>query len=241
MAWRRFHKKGKRTKKTGRKRRAKVSRSLSGGARRTHFPGFPSQQVVRMRMCDYVVLDASTSGRASCFYRANSIAFPSVGTGPFVDPHAPLGYDQWAPFYNHYVVLGAKINVRAQYTKGVAGTSMFGICYLTDDTSVVPDFTNLVEQGGCSYCVIDGNASNTGPYKMSRSFSAKKFFNVVDVKDNVTRLGAAYNASPTELAYFCLGLQTYNNAAAGVAECTYFVTIDYIVAFSEPKELPESN
>lgn len=237
MAWRRFTKKGKKSKKTYRKKRS-YKKSIGGG-RVSRFPGFPNNKVVRMRYCDNVVLDASTTGHANVFFRANSIFQPPLG-GAGIDPHQPLGYDQWAPFYNHYVVLGSKIKIRAQYTKGVAGTSLFGVCYLTDDQTASTDYTDLVEQGGCSYCVIDGNAANSGPYRMSRSFSAKNFFNVVDVKDNLDRLGAAYNANPTEDAMYCLGLQTFNNSPAAVAECTYFITIDYIVSFSEPRELPES-
>lgn len=195
--------------------------------------GFPKERIVKLRYCDRFASDLTT-GIATQTYRANSIFDPdSSGTG-----HQPLGHDQWATFYNHYVVLSAKITVDTSLNQNVNGVPVLKLVYLTDDTtSSLAPFT-LAEQGKCNYAMLNGFAS-IGHHRTRNNYSARKFFNVADVKDNVTRIGADFGANPADQAFWICQLGT--STGAGVA-ITYesIVTIEYIVLMSEPKELTGS-
>jgi len=64
------------------------------------------RQIVKLRYAEDVNISAGIA-LGSYDFRANSIFDPNLtGIG-----HQPLGHDQWAVFYDHYVVLGARIKV----------------------------------------------------------------------------------------------------------------------------------
>ena len=69
------------------------------------------------------------------------------------------------------------------------------------------------------------NGAQTRAGVVSKTFSAKKFFNVANVLDNISRIGAPRTANPSEKAFFAMSI---------------LVTVEYIVVFSEPRELAQS-
>lgn len=193
--------------------------------------GLPLQRVTNMRYNETVELTSTTGVLTPVFYRANGIYDPRVSAGG----HRPMGVDTMASMYNHYTVLGSKITVRVR-NKGNDGASQvpfYAGLYLTDDTTT--GYTKASE-------FIEARKGTTRmgqwiyPWKMSNKFSAKRFFNVTDVKDN-SQLSAANNADPVEQAYYCVWIQALGTGTAGQ---TFDVTIDYIVSWAEPKELAQS-
>jgi len=74
---------------------------------------------------------------------------------------------------------------------------------------------------------------------LTQTYSAKKFFNVKDVKDNLTRLGAATSTGPSEQAVYTIVIGSVDKAALAI---TYdlVIEIEYIILFSEPKQLAQS-
>lgn len=205
----------------------------------TNYIGFPKNKIVKMRYVDTYTAVADDV-YAQVNYRANSIYDPNHLTGG----HQPLGYDQWEQFYNHYVVLGSKITV--QLTSGYQANNNDSVIfwsYLSDDTTLSPistTDTSLIENGKAKYRITNGNMQIGKPIVLTTKYSAKKFFNVDDVKDNLTRLGAAFGANPTEEAYFCFGVGPISGNTNLSGRWTFLVTVDYIVEFSEPKELLQS-
>lgn len=189
-----------------------------------------------MRYATSVVLSTAVSAVAQYNFRANSIFDPD-GSGA---GHQPLGHDQWSAFYNHYVVLGSKIRVTANYG-GTSPTTpqMFGVI-LNEDGTVISDIEQIAEQGLARYRMITMNPANTGPYRVRNTFSAKKFFNVKDVKDNIPRLGATFGQNPSDEANFVVFLLSANGLADAGQAVLVWVIIDYIVLLSEPKEIAKS-
>ena len=125
-----------------------------------------------MRYCTNATVNF-TGTFTPIFFRANSIYDPDAAVGG----HQPLGADQWAPFYNSYVVLGSKITW--QVTSGANANNndaTLACCYLTDDQSVGTDVTLLAEQGKCKFQMLQGNMQTQRPYKFVNKYSAKKFF-----------------------------------------------------------------
>lgn len=199
------------------------------------YPGFPREQHAVLKYVDqFTVPQAAPSFVYQL--RANSIYDPDLtATG-----HQPLGHDQWEKFYNHYVVKGAKIMMEVTAAANSAAIpTMMGV-YLSDDATLLnaPDLLKLCEQGKCNYRLHNGFA-NISTTKIMNSYSAKKFFNIKDLKDNVDRLGAPFGYNPTEEAIFNMIFNTANDSL-NLPEFNVIFTVWYYVTFSEPKELPQS-
>jgi len=212
---------GKRTRRTYR-RRPYISNALSG---------MPKTRRAILRYTEHVTSMTSTTGTlASYVFRANGLYDPNyTSTG-----HQPMGFDQWAALYNHYVVLGSKMTVKVLPQETNVSPCVIGT-FLTDG-SAVPYTTpgSFIE-------------AKRGPYRLFKAtdrvvslvqkYSSKKQFNVVDVKDNMDRLGAPVTADPTEEAMFNIWFFTMDLTTASL---NLFVSIDYIVEFSEPKDMATS-
>ena len=150
-----------------------------------------------------------------------------------------MAWDEYIALYNHYVVLGSKITV--QFTSKAASTlapPIAGIFQSDDTTHSTVGVTTLIEQNKSRYRLIP-HSYEAKPTTIISKFSTKKFYNVTDVKDNLDRLGAPTNTSPTERAFFIVFCGD-SNEGEDISGVYGLVTIEYIVAFSEPKELAQS-
>lgn len=198
--------------------------------------GLRSQRkVLKLRWNHYNSLNGGTGAVDFHAYRANTIYRPD-GTGG--DTHSPMFTSQIAALYNHYVVLGAKITVKFLSPTNTTTGALIGGVFLSDDTTFSTNVITLTEQNRSNWRMITPS-NNVRPFVVKKKFSAKKFFNVKDVKDNVKRIGAAFGANPSEEAHFI----TWVGAANGTTDPSpvdTFVTIDYIVLVSEPAELAQS-
>lgn len=220
-------------RRTYRKRKGRRTYRRRRRANNTNIQGFvsgmPKVRRARLRYADQIDL-TSTAGSIDVFkMRANSVFDPNEsGVG-----HQPMGFDQWALLYNHYVVVGAKISIAA-LASGSVTSAVCGV-YLADDSSVpysVPEGYIESKKGPYRNINIQRNA-----VKMTSNFSAKKFFNITDIKDNVVRIGADVGSNPTEPAVFHLWYHDYQGSTTTQ---TFQITVDYIVEFSEPKDLSQS-
>jgi len=227
-------------KRTSYKRRGSSNVALSNPTRWT---GFPKNKVVKMRYVEYTQLDLTnsvTGGFEYAYYSANSIYDPTAVVGG----HQPMGHDQWSLFYNHYVVLGAKMKVTfASRDNVVAQPIIVGISIEDDTTSGATNVQTIQEYGGAKYKMFQGYTSMS-TRQVTANFSAKKFFGVTDVKDNMPRIGATFGANPVDQAFFRIfactadGTSAIGPAGDVIVGCN--VEIDYIVVLQEPKELSQS-
>lgn len=228
-------KKGKKARSSYyRRKKAYYSKKLLPPSRKL---GFPRQQAARFRYVDHLaILDPSAGATAIYQYRANG-PYDSNYSG---SGHQCLGWDEWTQFYNHYVTIGSKITVQFMTdTTNVAPAVFF--LYLSDDTTIpYTDPTTIQEQGNVSYIVgAAGTNTNSRAMTLRKGFSAKKFFNIKDVRDNVLRIGAAVDSVPTDQAFFTIGYAPID-ASTDLPALYCSVTIDYTVVFSEPKDLAQS-
>lgn len=193
--------------------------------------GMSTIRTANLRYVEQITLVSTVGLLDSYTFSANSIHDPNVtGVG-----HQPMGHDTWASLYNHYVVLGSKITIKVA-PKIVASTSMVGVLLTDAATPPYSDSDTYQEARKGSVRMISEEQGK--PVTLVSKFSAKKFFNVKDVKDNVNRLGADSNVSPTEQAYYIIWVQSKSGTIN--ADYTVIVQIDYIVSYSEPKDLQPS-
>jgi len=205
-------------------------------ANSTRFPGFPPTTRANLR---YVTTVDIANGYTQALYkfRANGCADPDF-TG---DGHRPIGWDNWVTFYNHYVVVGSKLTVTV--SAGNANNNSDAVCFfntLADDDVVPSDLSALLEQGKVKYRILPGNMQTQRPVYIKQYYSPKRFFNITDIKDNLTRIGAATSADPAEAAMFVIGKQGVMPSGDYGGSFQMICQIDYIVEFSEPKQLAQS-
>lgn len=223
----------------------KKSKRMAKRTRRTYkrkigspslYPGFPANKIVKMRYVESLNFAPSTSFQTFDF-RANGVFDPYAGAGG----HQPIGYDEWSLFYNHNVVVSSKIKVElaSGHNANNNDTCLFCV-YLADDATTASTILELAEQGKCAYRLVSGNTQTQKPFTLTNSYSAKKFFNVADVKDNLDRLGSAWGAVPSEEAIFRIALQGIYGVGTYTGAMQAVVTIEYTVLLSEPRELNQS-
>lgn len=75
------------------------------------------------------------------------------------------------------------------------------------------------------------------PTTVQSFYSAKKFWNIKDIKDNIDKLGSTVSTSPGENAYYQIYVQAYNGATINL-NCK--VVMEYAVLFTEPKDVVPS-
>jgi len=197
--------------------------------------GFPSNRVVRMRYIENLTWNFNTLPLFHYGFKANSIYDPNATAGG----HQPMGHDQWAQFYNHYVVLRSHLKITFAAAADTNSTPIFYAVNLDDDFTSLTSLTNMLEQGLTSWTLTNGDYEQAPTRSLTKSYYAKDFFNIADVKDNVTRIGAAFGADPPDLAAFQV-LAGSVDGGTHARTCFALVQIDYIVLCSEPKTLPLS-
>ena len=217
--------------KTRKRRTGKRCRRKYRRARYPRYRGLPAIRTrakVRFRYSDYDHKITSTSGVLNAHaFCANGCYDPDVTGGG----HQPFGWDQWSPYFRQYIVTGSKIKCYVTTDGTVNGTC--GI-YLDDDNTVPSNIGAMIEAKRGSFSIINQQRSSA---KIRAAFSARKFYNVRDVKDNIDRIGANVSTNPADKSYFVVWFQ----AEAGSTASIYFiVVIDYIVDFSQPITVDQS-
>jgi hypothetical protein len=136
-----------------------------------------------MRYTEYLELDPTNAGAIEIHqFRANSIYDPNLtGAG-----HQPLGHDQWQTFYDRYTVIGSKINIMAMSkTENNTVPNVFGV-YTSDTQAITAASVPAICEQGLSTWKTLPSALQT-PRQINGYFSAKKYFQLKDIKDNQNR------------------------------------------------------
>jgi len=208
-----------------------VSRPAEKKAKKTHeahmIPGvdgnkiwaFPNSIITKLRYVQYLTLTSTSGSMASNYFRANSVFDPDqTGTG-----HQPLYRDAYAGIYNHYLVLGSKITVRACHvTPETTATALaFGIVG-EDDNAASGTSETRMEQSNSAYALIGKNSSAV----LTATFEPNEMFGAGGADDNV-----AVGNNPTEEWYYTVWAASADGASSN--KCNCIVEIDYTVRFSE--------
>ncbi len=152
----------------------------------------------------------------------------------------PMGYDQWALFYNRYEVLSAKVTVQA-ISAGTGGTSQGILMVFPSKTDIsasgtVDGLNEALQQPGAVWKPMGISSSGNDAPKVSKSLNLKKYFgqSVLD-----TDTGAAINASPNRLAFLNVGLGPIDPGDI-MLSTRVTITIDYVIRFSDRQVLATS-
>lgn len=214
-----------------------MMKSSQAVAKITRWPQTYSQipPLQKLRYCDYFTINTGLITTANYTFRANGCHDPNYSqTG-----HQPMKWDQMKLFYNHYVVLGSKITI-----KHLGGSAATGVGYVAgihlDDDIAIPgngDMRYIIEQGNTQFKHI--NQAADVRTVLTKKFSCKKYFNLKDVKDNMSRVGAPVTADPSEQAYFNFWIAAEDGTTTSQGG-NFLAIVDYIVLFSEPADVSAS-
>lgn len=200
--------------------------------------GFPKNKLVKMRYVTEAVVQCSGLSSSHTF-SANGLYDPDItGSG-----HQPKAFDQWMAIYNHYNVVGSKINVKLASTHG-ADNFIWGVTR----TPVASQMNNklltycLENRYNRGYRTIGSQYNNSGQRALTnvpqtaRYSQKSQFGRNSTVKGDLTGNNAA---NPTEQQCFELWIAPVNNVAA-TQTASFIVTIDYIALLTEPRILAQS-
>lgn len=216
--------------KRGRKRRTKIFRMPRS-------PGFltPDKMMVDMRYSYSFRLDPPTGGVSAVrSFFANGIFKPdALASGG--DTHQPFGRDQWAVFYNKYVVKGSKISATVLSNATTPGTGNVAIGIVLGRDIQVPSITDGLERTAKKPRFITYGNANAEGVKLGSRYSAKKFWGLKDAEDDDgQRVLMSANPATGNLAYYNVwGAGTF--ASGDPVTLDIIVTIDYAVLLSNPK------
>lgn len=220
------------------KRRAKPKRSTYSKKNYISPAPFPKQKWLRMRYHTTTQLTCTSGIPSAHNYSCNSLYDPDfTGAG-----HQPMGYDQMALLYNHYLVAGAKITVKCIPTvPSATGNPIFWGIRVAPTSTFGLTFDSIVENKMGRYKLLSNSQSVNSYQVQSKGFSCKKFFNITDIKDNSTMLGANFSntGGPSEQAFFQVFMGSVD-AVSSTNTYLFDITIDYIMTCNEPKTLAQS-
>lgn len=190
----------------------------------------PTRNIKKFRYVQDVALNPTVGAAANVTFSANGMYQPIITTG-FTGNHQPYGFDQFMEQYNFFMVLGSKITVT--WSLGQPGVSVNNniICgvFLKDDLLINTNPQLLRENGHSRWITI---TDSRYPKRTIKKFSAKRFFNLTNVKDNAEYAGTS-EANPLQSAYYHLwAASCAPNVDASVVLAN--VMIEYIAVLQEP-------
>lgn len=203
--------------------------------------GIQTQRVTCVKYCEVVDLGSTAGILQRYAFRANSIFdpnFTSIG-------HAPMSTDQWARLYGKYLVLGSRCTVRMipNFTNGDnVGNAFCGVHLSKLPNPAYTTGDQYVESNKGTYRVVtwNGGVMDSKQVKMISKYSPRKFFNIKDPSDNPELVGITgglgVGSNPANEVYYVIWIDSPTVSSSFSA----IVTIDYIVQYREPRDLPQS-
>lgn len=189
---------------------------------------FPTSQIIKLRYCETIELDASTAATNIYYFRANSIYDPNFsGTG-----HQPYAHDTLATVYNHYQVVKSVCSATFAAVDPAAGR---GSCHvglaIEDGTTFTTTIDTVCEQKAVKHAVLPAMQKVT----LRQGYNADIHFPI----ETPQATTASFGSNPNEVAYFKLFHQ-YLNVNVDPFVVSVFVQIDFTVKVWELKALGQS-
>lgn len=218
----------RRPRKTYRRRRRYYRRAAKRGPQAwSRFMLGGSQKATLKYHHSGTLLPHTDAALGNYVFYANSLYDPDwTGLG-----HQPRGFDQMMLFFDHYVVIGAKIRVTIHNGDDIGPAVTASLC-LRDD-SPIPDVLTIMETPGVQVRTLGPNGGGKDIATLVQTFSAKKFFKRKVMGDD--QLFGTASTNPLEGAFFILHLNYDNTLGAIAKPCEISIDIDYTAIFTEPK------
>lgn len=176
-----------------------------------------------------IQLNPSTGGiPANYVFSMNGLYDPDItSTG-----HNPAFFAQMMTLYDHYCVIGSRARVSFSNTD----TSYQQLVALQlKDTNTTDTVTNeILEQGGVKWRTLGAHGSGQAVKDLVINCSPSKFFGR-SVMNGDKYFGTA-SSNPSDQVFLHIHAGPVEAVDTDIIDCT--VEIEYIVVFTEPKQIP---
>lgn len=208
----------------GRGRNTHVKGSVSLGK------GFPLKIQETHTYCEQFYINTGASGALNKYqFSANGMYDPNITSSG----HQPMYFDQFTALYDHYCVIGSRMDVTFVPATANNPAAVIGV-YMEDDTVLTPTLPAIMEQQTvkCHQTVYNDNL----PHHFSLSWSAKDYFGGTPLSNNDLQGTASTN--PNEQSYYTLF--TDSSLSVNVSNWVAKVKITYIAVWKEVKPIDYS-
>lgn len=183
-------------KKAGRRRFARKSKYTKGGSGRVlalKTLTVPDKLIVKLPYSTMITFGDALGAQTQIF-NLNSIYDPDrSGVG-----HQPLGYDQWAAFYNRYRVIGVKVTVQAANYNQQCGATVAIIG--NNSAGLVLGSDAIQEQQHMRRMILSNAQGGKNSGTLTKYFSLSRITGVSDMTYRSSdQYAAQFGASPAEV------------------------------------------
>jgi len=216
--------KSKRMKRVKRSKKAVINNTMVSLGK-----GFPKKLCMTHKYVETIVRNPVTTFQ-NYLYSVNGMYDPNItGTG-----HQPMYFDQMSALYNHYTVIGSRINYKIIPTTATSGAIYLCVSQ-NDDTTVTPGTLEAIQESYVGKGTIIPAGSNNIT-TLTSAWSAKKNWGSSLLSNTLFRGNSG--ANPTEQQYFVLSIGSLD----GVTSTPVYVevSIEYIAVWQELKDLAQS-
>jgi len=219
-------------RRTGGKYKGRLQRAMTG---------FPRDNRATLLWTVENTLDLSVGTNEVYTVRCNSIFDPEGTAAP---SNYPMNYDLWQRLYNHYMVASATVTVKFMIPAAAEPSTKAVCCFLRLNDDGLPlapyTFANICTGALTRYKqVMQGTVPQTVVLK--GVFNPRTFFQVKDLGDTQSRLGAPFGSDPLEEAYWLCGAFVMGGAANAGFDIQQYVSVHYNCYFTEPKDQVVTN
>ncbi len=211
------------------RRRNRRSKRRSNTALAFRRAPLPTKFTTKLKYVEEISLNPPAGGvMLAHYFSANGLFDPNVtGTG-----HQPMGFDQLMLFYDHYTVIGAKINVRAK-NDDPSINCVFGVDITDTNTSLSTfNISRYLENGrkNWRYLGYDTTSANSG--NITYKVNPAKYLGRSNPLSEPQLKGSA-TTNPAEEAFFQIAVGSPQSRDGTFVDMV--VSIEYLVVFTEPK------
>jgi hypothetical protein len=178
----------------------------------------------KLRLFDITEINPGVGLVANHVYSCNGLFAPNITGGAL----QPRGFDQIAPMFDHYTVVGAKIRVLFSTASG-NGPLICGV-HLKDTSSTSTSLLNAMESRSVKSRVL----TLEKPVVITFKINLSKFLGRPSILSEDNCRGDI-SSNPAEQAYFHVFASSADAGTDG-GVVNMQVTIDFIVAWTEPHQ-----
>ncbi len=226
------------TKRRGARRKRKVSKRTSFNVMSTSPPkplttrgnGLPASRKATLRYVSEITINPGVTP-SNYIFTANGLFDPDItGVG-----HQPMGFDQYATFYNHYTVIAANITVEcinsSTTTPALVGINITPAATFTGTNTA----SGRIEQRDSVHKILGVLGSTNTATIIKQKVAPLKYLHKHIGNDDVN---AHVTTNPSEQVFFNIWSAGLGNSDGPAVDM--LVTVNYIVIWTEPKMLLQS-
>lgn len=229
----------KRRRVTGMRRKRYRSTFRPRASRQAFFSArslMPTKLKRTFNYSEKISINAPTGGVSGAYlFSCNSLYDPNRSA----PGHQPMGFDEFVGvLYDHYVVIGAKINVvcMSQSNDLPAANAIVAI-HVRDDTGTTGDLTRVIEQGKVTYGMLGPADGKAGTLSLTHKVNPAKFLGRSRPLSDPQLKGDA-SSNPNEECYFEINVASIDGDDPPAIDM--LVTIQYTAILIERKNLIQS-